>query len=101
MSKWADYLISAVKYNDAETHIIKVRVHADNDATVGGGFEMTRTDVIARIDNGVTFATIYKKDDGNWRYGASIATITIDGNRYIKTRADGTRSDNLENLPRF
>ena len=30
MSKWADYGISAVKFNDAHTHINKVQVHPDN-----------------------------------------------------------------------
>ena len=34
--KWADYLISAVRYNAAETHIEKVRVHVDEGDKVGG-----------------------------------------------------------------
>ncbi len=100
MSKWADYLISAVRFNDADTHIIKVKAHVDNGDTVGVGFEMARSDVVAYIDAGKTFSTIYSAD-GKWNLGASVKTVTIDGTRYIKTRADGTKADNLDNLPRF
>ena len=30
MTKWADYCISAVRYDEDETHIVKVKVHADS-----------------------------------------------------------------------
>jgi hypothetical protein len=33
--KWADYLISAVRYDAAGTHIDKVRVHEDEGEKVG------------------------------------------------------------------
>jgi len=100
MSKWADYLISAVRFNDAGTHIVKVRVHADNGDTVGPSFEMTRQDVISKIDGGTTFATIYS-NNGQWKFGAMVKTVTIGGTRYIKTYSDGTTADNLDDLPMF
>jgi hypothetical protein len=101
MSKWADYLISAVRFNDAGTHIVKVKAHIDNGDTVGVGFEMARSDVVTYIDAGKTFSTIYKDADAKWKLGAGVKTVTIDGTRYIKTRADGTKADNLDNLPTF
>ena len=100
MSKWADYLISAVRFNEAETHIVKVKVHADNVDTVGAGFEMTRQEVISKIDDDITFATIYD-DNGKWKLGAKVKTVTIGGTRYIKTYADSTTADNLGDLPTF
>jgi hypothetical protein len=30
VDKWADYLISAVRYNVSETHIQAVHIHTDN-----------------------------------------------------------------------
>lgn len=101
MSKWADYLISAVRFNEAGTHIVKVKAHADNDDTVGTGYGMTRQDVISKIDDNITFATIYEGDNGKWKLGARVKTVTIDGTRYIKTHADGTKADNLDDLPIF
>ncbi len=101
MSKWADYLISAVRFNGAGTHIVKVKAYVDNGDTVGSGFEMERTDVVKYIDDDKTFATIYQGTEGKWKFGASVRTVTIDGTRYIKTRADGTKADNLDNLPMF
>lgn len=35
MSKWADYGISAVRFNSAHTHIDKVWVHPDNETLIG------------------------------------------------------------------
>jgi hypothetical protein len=100
MSKWADYLISAVRFNEAGTHIVKVKVHADNGDTVGAAFEMTRQDVISKIDDDVTFATIYD-NNGKWKFGAKVKTVTIGGTRYIKTYSDSTTADNLDDLPMF
>lgn len=101
MAKWADYLISAVRFNAAETHIDKVRVHPDNDASVGIGNDMSRTEVIRRIDGGATFATIYKNAEGEWSLGARVGVVLIDGVKYIRTRADRIKADNLDDLPRY
>lgn len=101
MAKWADYLISKVEFNAADTHIVKVEVYPDNGDKLGTKTEFIRQTVIALIDKGYTFSTIFKNSDGNWRQGARVITVTIEGVRYIKTRADNTKKDNLDNLPRF
>lgn len=100
MSKWADYLISKVRFNEAGTHIVKVKVHVDKGDMVGAGFEMTRQEVISKIDDDMTFATIYD-DNGKWKLGAKVKTVIISGTRYIKTYSDGTTADNLDDLPTF
>lgn len=98
--KWADYLISRVRFNGAETHIDKVEVRLDNGDSVDLPFVMTRQDVISDIHSRHTFCTVYMRD-GKWHKGAIVATEWIDRQEFIKTRPDGTKRDNLDNLPRF
>ncbi len=58
--KWADYLISKVRYNDKHTHITHVYVHVDNGDTVGEGTSETRQWVVNKIDSGYTFTPFSK-----------------------------------------
>jgi hypothetical protein len=101
MAKWADYLISAVRFNAAGTHIDKVKAHVDQDDSVGSPVVMDRQTVIARINSGTTFATIFDNGNGGWKLGAHVKVVPIYGVDYIKTYADGTTRDNLDNLPTF
>ena len=39
MEKWADYLISAVRYDSKRSHIEKVRLHEDKGDKGGPAFE--------------------------------------------------------------
>jgi hypothetical protein len=102
-SKWADYLISAVRYNAAETHITVVRCHPDNGDSVGSASERARERVVALLDGGTTFMTIYQNPDDTtkWKKGAEVRVVTIDGTKYIRTDADRIKADNLGDLPRF
>ena len=101
--KWAEYLISAVRYNAAGTHIDKVRCHLDNVDSIGAPADKTRVTVVGLLDGGTTFATIYKDriDSSKWNYGADVRVVTIDGTKFIRTDADKTKRDNLGDLPRF
>ncbi len=101
--KWADYLISKVRYNEADTHIINVLVHPDQGDSVGTGIQETRQQVVDLLAGGTTFATIYKKTDhsSKWTRGAEVQIVTVDGIKYIRTDADQTKRDNLGSLPRF
>lgn len=101
MAKWADYLISAVRFNAAETHIDKVRTHTDNDDKIGPAVDIDRSTVVGRIESGYTFETIYKGSNGNWQRGKQVKIVVINGVKYIKTYADNTTRDNLDDLPRF
>lgn len=101
MSKWADYGISAVRYNKAHTHIDKVRVHSDNGDSIGVANEYSRADIVAAIKKGTTFVTIFKGTDGKWKKGQAIYIIKVNNIEYIKTVDNGKAIDNLENLPEF
>ena len=102
MAKWADYGISAVRFNAEGTHIDSVKVHVDyGDGVFGAGEEWARTKVVSAIDDDEkTFVTILKKD-GNWSKGQEVHTITVNGVKYIRTDKDKTAKDNLDNLPEF
>lgn len=49
MAKWADYCISAVRFNSQHTHIDKVRTHPDNGDSIGSSSDYARQDVVAAI----------------------------------------------------
>lgn len=101
MAKWADYCISAVRYNQEKTHIVKVIAHEDSGGSLGAGNEMARISVVAKIEGGKSFVTIYKNSDGKWTKGKEVQIIKVDGEKFIRTDANHKKCDNLENLPEF
>ena len=100
MVKWADYCITAVRYDVHRTHIAMVRARKDLGSKLGQEVEMSRSSVIALIDGGDAFVTA-KKVEGKWMKGADVIVVTIGGVRYIKTEPNNTEVDNLGNLPEF
>jgi hypothetical protein len=101
VSKWADYGISAVRFNSTHTHIDRVRAHADNGDTVGAAAEYARADIVAAIKKGTSYITIFKASNGNWNKGQPVYIIKVNGIEYIKTVDNGKAVDNLDNLPEF
>ena len=101
MEKWADYGISAVRYDQDDQYIDKVKVHPDKGDSIGQGETWNRKDVISKIDDGKTFTTILTGNDGKWKKGQDVHVITVDGERFLRTDANKQKSDNLENLPKF
>ena len=101
-TKWADYLISAVRYNYDGSHIDQVRSHPDNGATVGAGTEVTRAQVVRLLESGSTFVTItWSPTSNSWNRGAEVRVVTISGEKFIRTDRDATKRDNLGQLPTF
>ena len=101
MTKWTDYCISAVRYDEDETHIIKVKVHVDNGDTIGDSSEWKREKVVSEIEGGTTFVTIFKGADGKWKKGQDVHIVKVNEKKYIRTDKNSRASDNLENLPEF
>ena len=101
MDKWADYGISAVRYNTKRTHILSVKVHIDNGDTLSSAKEWIRNDVVSAIDKGQTFITIMKDSNGKWAKGQNVQIVLINNAKYIRTDKNNRESDNLENLPEF
>jgi hypothetical protein len=101
MAKWADWLISAVRYDSDHSRIVKVLAHVDNDDSVGSGQEQTRAAVVSSIEGGKTYSTITKSPDGKWRRGEDVRVVTVGGEKFIRTDANQTKGDNLGSLPEF
>jgi hypothetical protein len=97
----SNYLITAVRYNNSEAHIVKVRTHTDNGDSMGPVVDLERATVVNRIESGGSFKTAYKQSDGTYRRGAEVRVVTIEGTKYLRTDADRIKKDNLGSLPRF
>ncbi|HML23354.1 MAG TPA: DUF3892 domain-containing protein [Aggregatilinea sp.] len=101
MAKWADYGISAVRYNNARTHIDLLMVHVDNGDTIAIGKEWKRSDVVLEIERKRTFVTIPKNNDEKYIRGEDVRIVVINGVKYLRTDNNNTPSDNLGSLPEF
>jgi hypothetical protein len=99
-TKWADYIITAVRFNSTNTHIEAVQIRADNGDTVGTVSEATRSQIVNSIESGTTFCTATSAGD-KWHKGAAVKVVVIDNQKFIKTKADNSKADNLDNLPTF
>lgn len=100
MQKWADYLVSAVRFNVHGTHIESIRCHEDHGEMFGDAKVFSRETVVKAVQNGKTFATIARQQDGKYRYGAPLQTVTL-SYVYLKTKSDNIIQDNLDELPVF
>jgi len=101
MAKWADYIITAVRFNSSGSHIEAVEIRPDEGAKAGSASEATRAQVVASLEAGTTFCTATVGSDGKFQKGAAVKIYKYDGEKYIKTKADGIKNDNLDNLPTF
>lgn len=103
MTKWADYLISEVRYVETTTtkHISQVKVHIDKGEKVETPSVWSRDDVMNAINNNSTFMTITRNSEGKWSRGALLEKVWEYNAWYIKTKKDKTTKDNLGSLPEF
>ena len=100
MEKWADYGISAVRFNDKGIYIDQVRVHKDKGIAMGDAEVWSREQVISALENDYTFITILNYDQGIWSEGQEVNIVPVNGNKFIRTDKDRTPSDDLDNLPK-
>ena len=99
MKRWADYGIWGVRYDDERTHIVKVRVREDLGEQFGEAEEWSRNQVVSAIEDGTSFVTVARTDEGRLRKGQRVHTVIVNETKYIRTDRNQTASDNLENLP--
>ena len=99
---WADYCISKVRYNSANTHIDKLiyRIHDPVKHQMGGENEMTRANAVKLLEQGKTFVSITENADKTFKKGAAVSVFPVSV-KFLKTAADNRESDNLDHLPRF
>ena len=100
MAKWADYLISAVRYN-GNHKIAKIIQHEDKDGTVGEGIEVERAAVASNIKSGKTYMTIYSGPKNTWRMGKKVNTFRVDGEYCVRVDNNKAHIDNLGEVVEF
>ncbi|MBK7230311.1 MAG: DUF3892 domain-containing protein [Ignavibacteriales bacterium] len=99
MNKWADYLISAIRYEDdnLKNSIAYLKVHPDFGQEIGAGSTWTKEEVINAMYDGKTFYTILKNNTGEWKRGAHVALVTKNG-KTVLTDNESIDLDNLSNI---
>ena len=100
MTKSADYFISKVSYNPSHTQIMYVKQHTVNDGNkFDNGTVVTRSTVVSNLSIN-TYMTIIETSSG-WKVGDNVIRYEIDGEYFIRTDGNRTKSDNLGELPEF
>lgn len=99
MGKWADYLISAIRYENENNNNLfaYLKIHSDNGDEIGSGSTWTRDEVIDAMYNGKTFFTILKSNTGEWKKGSIVSLITKNG-KTVLTDNEFTDLDYLADL---
>jgi hypothetical protein len=101
MSKWADYGVFRVKYDNDHTKIVEVEVRPDLGTSFGDARKMRRQDVVSAIDEQKkAFVTVYLKDNQN-KKGEDVRTVSVGNEKYLRTDNNSTRADNLGSLPEY
>lgn len=100
MTKWADYCIWTVRYDNEHTHIISVKAYPDKGDSLGNEVEFSRAQVINYIENGTSFVTIVN-NGSKWRKGEDVHVVNRRGKKYIRTDQNDEDGDNLGSLPEY
>ncbi len=95
MTKWADFVVSAIKKGSGLANITHVQIHED----LGNGFGppelIDKSEISSRIKKGISFITVYKQDENEWVPGEIIRTFAKDGETHIRVDDNKVGSDNL------
>ena len=97
MGQWADYLVSAVKY-DSNRKIIHVIQHEDTGSDIGKGELVDRDSLATNLKKGISYSTIFN-GNSSWRKGDPINFIRVGGIYSIRTDSNKVEYDNLKLLP--
>jgi len=101
MENWADYCISAVRYDGGRRHIDKVRVHACDGGGIGAAYECPRSEVVAAMGVWKSFVTILEEADENWVKCEDVRISEVGGRKYLRTDGSSFEFDDLGSLPEF
>lgn len=96
----AAYYISDVHQ---ENEVIKKVKTCTSYSTSGPSakIEKTRESVVSDLESKKDIFTIYKNSKGDWALGEYVQIEIIDGKKYIKTKANGKKCDNLDNIAQY
>ncbi len=96
MAKSADYFVSGV-WKDNSKRITDVMLHIVNDNdSFQLGVKTSESSTISLLKLNRTIKTI-TWGYPDWHIGASVTYVTIESNEYLRTVANATVKDNLDN----
>ena len=98
MEKWANHLISAIRYSPDHKYITELVQHEDQDDSISEGTIVKKLDVTDAIKKGKSYMTIYNSND-NWKIGEKIRVFMMDGEVFIRNDKNKVNRDNLGLLP--
>lgn len=99
MTKWADYLISEVRYG--KNHLIEeVKIHTDDDGIISEPIASDRSQISHNVKNGKTYRTIFHSLNG-WKPGDLVHVLRVSGDAFIRIDKNKADQDFLGPIPRF
>ncbi len=100
MGKWADYCIVGVRYTPDRKQLETVRMLPDTGSLLVTGLIMTRRQVIAGLQRGMTFATAHPNHEQmSYAKGRPIQIVTVNGTDYLRIDGEPIAADELGDLP--
>ena len=101
MVKWAEYLISEVRYSPDHHRIVQVKQHKDLDGDVSEGEIVDVANVASNLKKGMSYMTIHNGSSETWKRGEKIRGFQIDGEYHIRVDKNKVNQDNLGMLNEF
>jgi hypothetical protein len=102
MGKWADYCIVGVRYTPDRKQIEAVRMLPDTGSLLVTGLIMTRYQVVAGLQRGMSFATaLPNPEQMSYDKGQPIGIVTAAGVEYLRCDGDPVAADDLDGVPEF
>ncbi len=99
MVKWADFLISEVRFGKGNK-IEEIKQHIDDGQAISEGTMVQRADIFHNIKNGKTYKTIFHSLKG-WKLGDDLRAFKVRGIHYIRTDKNKVDQDFLGPIPQF
>ena len=99
MTKWADFVVSAIKKGSGLANISHVQIHEDLEHGFGSPVLIDKYELSSKIQNGLSLVTVHKKNENEWAVGELIRTYVKDGEAYIRTDDNKVDGDNLGHMP--
>lgn len=94
-----NYFISGVWFDSSNeiSHVFLHQVNADQTFTTVGT-KTTTSKIIELLPRNVIFTIKWNYQTAGWDIGAQVDTETRSGKTYLRTRPDGTTTNNLRHL---
>ena len=99
VTKWADFVVSAIKKGSGLANISHVQIHEDLEHGFGPPELIDKKTLASHIKKGKKYLTIYKKNENDWEPGDIINAYVLNGETHVRTDGNKVEGDNLGTLP--